>query len=315
MVRLERHAAAMWVAMSAVLVFSIGGMYLSYRKSIVLALLFVFGTSVYSTGALALWQHTPSVFLIACAIYLLLLAERTPTTAAWCALPLALSYTVRPSDAVLVVVCTSYVWVHHRSQVFKFAMIGGTVAAAFFVMNFSQYGSVLPPYYHARAEMGAPGYWPGVATAAAGLLVSPSRGLFVFTPVFLVAVVNMVRLRWHARPAPWLSVAVAASFIAMLFYLGPLSRPGTWWGGFSYGPRLLTDYAPILALFLIPVFEQWGVMGRKLRIGFATLAMASVLIHVRAGWNAHLISWNWTPISVDVDHARLWDWSDPQFLR
>ena len=41
----------------------------------------------------------------------------------------------------------------------------------------------------------------------------------------------------------------------------------------------------------------------------------SVAIQARGSIEQSTIDWNWTPHSIDVDHARLWDFGDPQFLR
>jgi len=96
----------------------------------------------------------------------------------------------------------------------------------------------------------------------------------------------------------------------------------SWWGGYSYGPRLLTD--------TIPWFVMLAILGCKGRENYrlrtlskspsrgadrtligvtAMLAVVSVAIN---GWGANSIE----PSRVDFDshQALLWDWRSPQFL-
>lgn len=313
--RIEMEAASVFVAMTAVLVFAIARRQLAERRAVMLAVLFAFATPAFSTASRALWQHTPSVFLLTLTIYLLLRAEERAGLAAWAALPVALSYTVRPSNALFVLLFTAYVAMRHRQMFWRYALGGTAVAAVFAWVNLSVYGSLLPPYYQARAGMEVPGYWAGVLTAGVGLLMSPSRGLFVFTPVFVFSIFAMAKGSWRTPLAPWLAIGTGVYVALMTLFLGPAAFPGNWWGGASYGPRLLTDLSPILCLFLIPYLEQWEAMGASARRVFFALALMGLLIHYRAGWAEAVWIWNVKPANVDKHNERLWDWADAQFLR
>ena len=312
---LELETASILVAATAVAIFAIGRRTLPVKRAVLLALLFAFTTSAFSTASRALWQHTPSMLLLTLAIYLLLRADTQPWLAAWAAIPVALSYTTRPSNALFVLLFTAYVAVRHRSILWRYLAVAASVGLLFAALNWQIYHNVLPPYYRAQANMHAPGYWPAIATAAAGLLVSPSRGLLVFTPLCLFSFVAMWRGSWRVPLAAWLGAGTGIYFALMILFLGPASYPGNWWGGASYGPRLLTDLSPILALFWIPFLEQWDQRKPAARHAFLVLAIAGGLIHYRAGWSEAVWLWNSFPANVDVRTDRLWDWRDPQFLR
>jgi hypothetical protein len=101
------------------------------------------------------------------------------------------------------------------------------------------------------------------------------------------------------------------------------SREG-WWGGHSYGPRLFSDMLPYLLYFLIPTIRQLAppitVRKAPLIALVALLAGISFFMHFRgATETATAFGWNWQTGTVvgDVndDPSRLWDWSDPPFLR
>ena len=46
------------------------------------------------------------------------------------------------------------------------------------------------------------------------------------------------------------------TILSVLIYLLFLSTFQCWWGGFSFGPRLLVDIIPFLCLFLIPFLQN-----------------------------------------------------------
>src|SRR5262249_43358736 len=81
----------------------------------------------------------------------------------------------------------------------------------------------------------------------AGLLVSPARGLLIFSPflVFIpVGLIQRLRAPNSRGLAVALSFAVAAQFI--------IYSQADWRAGVSWGPRWLTDLLPILVWMLAP---------------------------------------------------------------
>src|SRR5439155_14621317 len=81
-------------------------------------------------------------------------------------------------------------------------------------------------------------------------LFSPSRGLFVFSPFLLFLFVRFCpsyRRRYKLSPLEILLLA-----FALAWWIGA-SRWFMWWGGGSYGPRLLCELLPCLVILLIPV--------------------------------------------------------------
>jgi hypothetical protein len=176
------------------------------------------------------------------------------------------------------------------------------------VLDLALYGRFLQPYFRASRV----GLSATTVEALAGNLFSPSRGLIVFVPVSLVCAYGFV-LKRRAGKLRSLDVAIAGSAVGywLLVSLFP-----TWYAGWSYGPRFLTDIAPMLVWFLPPVLES-VVNRRRVALG-AVIAVAfvvSVAIQARGSIDQSTADWNWTPHSIDIDHSRLWDFGDPQFLR
>ena len=243
---MEEEAASFLVAAAAVMMYFIGLRFLPSRRAVWLALLFALATSAYSVASRALWQHTPSMLLLTIIIYMLLRAEEQPALAAWVGLPVALAYTVRPTDSLFVLIFTAYVAARHRAYLIRYLLAAAPVALALIAYNESVYHTILSPYYQTPLDGFLPRNWSRLGVGLAGNLISPSRGLFIYTPVFLFAIWSMLRRKWFAPIAPWLAVLALAHWLAVSSYVA------NWWAGQSYGPRFFTDVTPVFVLFLIP---------------------------------------------------------------
>src|SRR5262249_1505832 len=79
-----------------------------------------------------------------------------------------------------------------------------------------------------------------------GLLLSPSRGLLVFSPVILIPVYLIIRY-WNVLPERELAVLAV---VAIGMHLLILSSYSSWWAG-AYGPRLMLDVVPWFVLLAI----------------------------------------------------------------
>ena len=306
---IEMEVASAFLAASTVLMFLIGCRFLPEKRALLLAILYATGTSAYSVAGRGLWQHSPSVLLLTIIIYLLLRAEERPSLAAWAGLPVALSYTVRPTDSLFVAAFTLYVAVHHRRYLGWYLFAAAPVAVIFFTYDFSVYQAPFSPYYRSTLPGFLPHYWPKWSEAMSGTLFSPSRGLFVYTPIFVIAAWSMIRRKWRTPLSPWLAAIALAQWLVVSAFVQ------NWWGGHSYGPRFFTDVTPIFVLFLIPYLQNWEQFSRSFRIAFVALALISCAIHLRGGWSEAVYRWNVDPQNIDQHPERNWDWRDPQFLR
>ncbi|MGD1095183.1 MAG: glycosyltransferase family 39 protein [Bryobacteraceae bacterium] len=306
---IEMEAASFMLAAAAVVMFAIARRYLSTTRSVMLALLFAIATSAYSVGGRAIWQHTPSMLLLAITIYLLLRAEEEPRFVAWAGLPVALAYTARPTDSLFVLIFTVYVAVRHRAYLTRYLLIAAPVAAVFVAYNYSVYHAILSPYYRPHLEGFLPANWGRMEVALAGNLVSPGRGLLIYTPVFGFAIWSMLRAKWTTPLSKWLAVLVLMHWVVVSSYVV------NWWAGHSYGPRFFTDVTPVFVLFLIPYFARWDALSGWLRTAFVALALVGLAMHLRGGWSPAVYQWNVRPVNIDQHPERNWDWTDPPFLR
>lgn len=142
---------------------------------------------------------------------------------------------------------------------------------------------------------------------AAGLLVSPSRGLFIYSPVVLIALAGMVTgaPAFRDRGIAWLSAAAIVEFCVYAAY-------SVWWGGHTFGPRYLLDVLVLLTPSAAIALET--IVRSRPRRAACALALGWSLIV--SGTGAFFSDpWNTSPDDVDRHHERLWDWRDPQIVR
>jgi len=202
-----------------------------------------------------------------------------------------------------------------RRDAGPFLALAGVVTLAVLGYNLWAFGSVQGGY----AEMNRThAQWHGVETAwspdllggLGGLLVSPSRGLLVYSPVLVFALAGLLGALRRDALLRHLAGGVGAS-------MGLLGAYTVWWGGHSFGPRLLTDLLPALVLGLVPAWPRTWRSG-LLRGGFVAAFALSVGVQAVGAFfypSPREVEWNTSPVDVDGAHGRLWDWRDPQLLR
>jgi hypothetical protein len=281
-------------------------------SALIVALTFAFGTLLWSLVSRALWQHSPSVFLNAVVVWILLCGEYNRRISFAAGFILALAFFVRPTNAVTVLVIGTYLLLRLRPKA-VWMLVGGLIPTACFVaMNLNMYGSILAPYFlPVRTNATSLSLHSDIGLALISNLFSPARGLFVFMPFLLLLLIPGV---WR-EPMPDLLRKLRPWFCALVAIQMLLVATHTdWWGGFSYGPRYLADILPYL-MILWSAALPW--VGRdRLRQALLTVTLAmSLFIQFRGATSIKVHEWNSSPVSVNADTHRIWDWSDPPFLR
>ena len=239
---MEKLAASIIAAAASVLVFLLlrreGN-----RWALPLALAFAFGTNTWMISSQALWQHGTGELLIALAMLLALApanAARTVLLGAVCVLIAA----NRPPDALIAAAIGLFVvWRDWRRA--AWLMAGAAVPmAALLCYNVGFMGHLAGGY----GVVKPPGnFFQNIGSGLAGLLVSPARGLLVFSPFLGFVVVGLIQ-RLRSPDTRALAVALSLAVVGQIL----LYAQGDWRAGASWGPRWLTDLLPILVWMLAP---------------------------------------------------------------
>jgi len=148
------------------------------------------------------------------------------------------------------------------------------------------------------------------------MLISPSRGLFVWSPILILAFVGASIKAKHGVLTLLDGLAVAN--VVALWVL--ISTWPAWWAGYSLGPRFFVDVLPWLAYLMIPAVAAISETGERwvraaLLTGVAVLLAFSVFVQVRCATDFGPGQWNPWPLDVNRYQDRLWDWDDMQCLR
>lgn len=317
---LEVIIASLVCAAAAVMVWRLA-LLAGWARAVALAAAAIFAVAspIWSSATRGLWQHGPVVFCALAAWLALRRAEHEPARAAgWIALTalfVGLMFLSRPLAIAFVLPFTAFVAWFHRRHFLVYALVGTAMAAAWLVFNRTTYGVWIPWYYDFASFSRLAGTW---IERAAGQWVSPGRGILVFSPIFVISLIGPI-VKWRARRFDRHDGFAVACVVLLAFLLG---RSPSWWGGASYGPRLMADAVPFLVYLGLPVlgFAFQAALSARIwaaRAGLAALFAVSVAFNLPGAVFESPYEWNAVPHSVDsaAGNPRLWEWSDPQFLR
>ncbi|RKH19423.1 hypothetical protein D7X74_06750 [Corallococcus sp. CA047B] len=308
--RTEQLIASFYVCAAAAVLLIALRKRVSPGAALVTVLLFGLGTTAYSTASRVLWQHGPGLLAIACIILLLVRPAQTARSAFLLGLSVALAYVCRPTHSISVIVVTGFMVLKYRRQLPAYFAGAVLVAIPFCAYNLSVYGALLSPYYRHSLDPLASRFF----MALAANLVSPSRGLFAFSPFLVLGVVGFVQ-QWRRGSLEAYEVVFA---VILVLHWVAISSFAIWWAGHSIGPRFFTDALPFLVYFLAyPVQSVLEAPSRHRVLAgvLAVTAVFSVVVHWRASTSYDVHAWNSLPSDVDRDPSRVWDWKDAQFLR
>lgn len=262
---MEKLCASLLAAASVALFYLVLRRRSTPRIAALLSLLYAFGTTTWVISSQALWMHGLAELLIV-ATMLLVTGRCTPARAAAAGFLCALIAVNRQPDAILAASLGLYGlwWAGRRIPVF---VISGLIPVAMVVAyNLEVVGNIAGAY----ALVDRPNdYSEGVIEGIAGLLFSPMRGLFVFSPfllfvpLFLIPVLRDPKMR-GLTIAMLCAVAVQAVLYAFV----------DWRQGASWGPRWLTDFIPMLIWMLPPVLAALSSRGRAVFALACGLAVA-----------------------------------------
>jgi hypothetical protein len=309
---IQRLLAALLMAGFTVVVFNTAAQVLAAGPSLVVAVGAAFGTQVWSTASRVMESHTWLIFLGGLAAYYMLAREtgrmKRPHPIALATL-VSWMYIVRPTGAIPVLCVTIYVFAFWRSDFIAYTLTGLTWFAGFVCYSWFTFGKLIPDYYlDSRTD-------PGNLKNLPAVLFSPSRGLFVFIPMFAFVLYLVVRY-WGLLKYKRLAV-LALSMV--IFQILMVSLWPTWWGGYSYGPRLIADALPWMTLLAILGLAACANDKGAVTLGKAETAIAlllillSIAINGRGAWSHATSNWN-AAYDIDRHPERLKDWSNPQFM-
>lgn len=239
----------------------------------ILTLLYAFGTTTWVISSQALWMHGLAQLLIVTTM-LLLTGPGTAGRIFLAGLLCGLIAANRQPDAILAAGLGLYgLWWAGRMRPL-FVLSGLIPVVMVLAYNVLLVGNVAGAYaVHVRPD----NFNDSILGGIAGLLFSPTRGLFVFSP-FLVFVLIFCRRIASERMGRGLTAAMGFAMVVQVLLYAMID----WRQGLSWGPRWLTDMLPMLIWMLPPVVQA---LSRGGRVAFALASLVAISIQtVGAFW-------------------------------
>ena len=295
---LEKVSAVAITALSVVFLFWALAELVSRRWALVVAVIYAFGTSSWSVSSQALWQHGPSQLFLTLFLFCLVRGTKEERFLAYAGFAMSSAIVMRPTDVLIalpVVACALYT---RPRSILRFGLFALPPMAGL-LLYYARAGLADEAVWNTTTPMWAFFAQVPLIDGLAGLLMSPSRGLFVYSPVLLFSVVGLL---WVALRGPALLKAAAVGVVLNVLVV---SKWFLWWGGHSWGPRLLADTAPILCFFLYPVTALLD-RHRLMKGVFVLFAVLSIGIHALG---AFFYDGRWdAQADIERSEAPLWSW-------
>ncbi len=307
---MEKLSASLIAALSASLLYLLLRRRVAARIALLLTLAYAFGTTTWVISSQALWQHGMAQLLVIGALLLLTGPCTVPRVLA-AGLLCGLIAANRPPDAILAAALGAYglFWAGRRAALLA---VGAALPIGLVLLyNLGVAGHLAGGY----GLMGKAAFFEhDLLSGLGGLLFSPTRGLFVFSP-FLLFLVLVWRHLPDGRGERVLILAMSVGVVLQIL----LYAMTDWRAGISWGPRYLTDLLPMLMWMLAPVVASLRGLGRMcflLAVGVAVAIQAigafwytgatdSAIFAVASGPHQMRAAWDWrnAPFVASLKHG------------
>jgi len=323
---IQRVLAALLMSGLSIIFYFLSRLFLSMKWSLLVVFSIILGTSVLSTASRALWSHTWNILLLGITVYLIVNSLENKKIIRPCVLATLLSwmYFVRPTSVVSIFAITILVIIYFRESLVIFFMTAIVWITIFIFYSLHFYDTWLPNYYSA-SRLGSNTFWE----ALAGNTISPSRGFLVYTPFAMWIALSLAIYLPFLKHKP----LIVVSIFAILSHTVMISTFPHWWGGHSYGPRLMIDIIPWLTILqilsiqamllhhrntkmkpgILPKMKNFFHFKIHCSIGILMIILG-VILNMRGAFSRETHIWNWHPVNIDTHPERLWNWEYPQFM-
>ncbi|HCS79145.1 TPA: hypothetical protein DIV55_05395 [Patescibacteria group bacterium] len=315
--RLDTFLAALFTALAIITIYAIGLTIVPWYYALLGSVSIALGTSAWTSAARTLWPHGPSMLMLALALWLLIKARKHQFLVLLAQIPLAYSFIIRPTNCIPLILFSIYVFIKYRRIWLTSVLLSILLLVPLIIYNLHIFGNLLSPFYYPGGiSMG-----PYTHTfrfgleGLMGLLVSPNRGLFIFSPFILFIFIGVI-LAIKRKEITLLDVLI---FVGIVIHWILISNYQGWWGGWGFGPRYFTDTLPLFAYMAFLFFKQIKALKIKYKLTLLSLFVLASLVSIgtyRSGATYYpTMYWDGNPVNIDFHPERVWDWNDLQFLR
>ena len=313
---MEKLSASLIASVSVVFVYLALKELVPRRTSAFVALIFAFGTNTWTISSQALWQHGLGELLLAASIFLVLLNEKQASNRLIILLGTLSGLFVfnRPADAILLIPFIYYILRLNDMRIGYYIFGALLSGIPFLLYNIHYFGNLFGGY---STLLNSFDFSSEIFARLMGLLFSPSRGLFVYTPVMLLSILGFFNIfKLSSKRTKEFLLLLGVSCLAQVFMYSAFN---IWWAGGCYGPRFLTDMLPALTIYLGVFINKinFNVKVRKNMVAYIAIFLIliwSLCVQFVGAFYYPSGNWDGEP-NVDYHPDRLWDWKDTQITR
>jgi hypothetical protein len=259
---------------------------------------YFFGTTVWSVAGKGLFQHGPSLFFLTLALFLL--ARDRPRSTALAGFAIAMAVLNRPSNLLIALALTVFAVGYRRRGLARYFALAAIPATLHMLYAWTYFGTPLT-----SSQPITIGQFNGSWTEGlAGLLLSPSRGFFIFSP-FLLFCIPAAVMAFRIGEPPLSRYLV----VAVMFELALYSRWNNWWGGHTFGYRILIELVPLLVLILARQWKRFAAV-RGAMPAFGTLLSLSIAVQALGAW----VFPSGFNTNIDREPWRLWSLPEAELV-
>ncbi len=295
--QLSKISASLITTGSVVFLFHIYRRRVSENWAFILALVYALGTAAFAVNSQGLWQHGTSSLMMVLALWALDQMDQDVRWAYAVGAFAVLAVASRTATAFLAVGLVLATATRGGWKGFRDGVLGTLLPAALLLCYWlGVVKAWLPAEFQIQNSLLHP---PPKLTAMAGYLVSPGRGLFLFSPVVLFALYG-ISVLWRS-PERWVERSTICVLVgsALTTFMMVCSY-SAWQGGFSFGPRYLIETVTLLFYFL-PAGVAAAVTQKKGRILWWSCVTVSVLCGALGAYQR----WEWEKVVVSQS---VWQW-------
>jgi hypothetical protein len=249
----QKITASAMTALSVLIIYYI--LIIEFKKETAIVTTFIYGfcTLTWATSSQSLWQQCLMELLVAC-LMLILIKNRFLLKRKELIILGLLSGMVclgRPSDSVLILPIILLICYYSVKEIAVY-IIGILLSSFPFVCyNLMIFHS---PFGGYSSLMGSFSLNSQIIWHILALLISPSRGLFFFSPILLLIFPGIfIGLKRFSGNKKIFMLGILLTFVITLLIYGSFH---TWWGGWSFGPRFLVSFLPY-CIFLVAITVDW----------------------------------------------------------
>lgn len=307
-IMLSRTVAMLVSMTTTILVFLMLRYLLPQWQAALLTLASAFSTFTWTNATSTLSTQPCAELFLAIAVLIFIQSEHRRTTAqptaprwyALAGLAIGLAVATRLNAIFVALILTAFVMQRHPRNWRILVSYGGSaalVAALLALYQTAAFGSPLHTGYQAEAVDGwSTPLWFGLPS----ILISPTHGLFLYSPIFAFALVG-AWLAWrHPAPRPTYTLLTRYLALAILAHLLLMSHWWAWHGGNAFYQRMLIEVHPMLMLLVAYALRQyahhrlfvrlmviavlWGIAMHIMRISFFNPAWGE-MFHPEVAWS------------------------------